>query len=49
MTKAIQNTRSLVEAAVAELQAAGWTEAQIIPHLPHLATEAVRFLAAKGA
>jgi len=49
MTKAAQNAKQLVEAGVAELQAAGWTEAQIIEQLPYLAAEAVKFLAAKAA
>jgi len=48
MTKAAQNAKQLVEAGVAALKAAGWTEEQIIRHLPYLATEAVKFLAAKG-
>jgi hypothetical protein len=45
---AIRNVRQLVEAGVAELQAAGWTEAKIIEQLPMLAAEAVKFLAAKA-
>ena len=49
MTKAAQNAKQLVEAAVATLQAAGWTEAQIVAQLPYLANEAVKFLAKKGA
>lgn len=47
--KVIQNARQLVEAGVAELQAAGWSEAQIREQLPYLATEAVKFLAERGA
>jgi uncharacterized protein (DUF433 family) len=47
--KVIQNARQLVEAGVAELQAAGWTEAQIVAQLPYLAAEAVKFLANKAA
>ena len=49
MTKAAQNAKQLVEAGVSALQAAGWTEEQIIAHLPYLASEAVKFLAAKAA
>ena len=49
MTKSAQNAKTLVEAGVAELQAAGWTEAQIVAQLPYLAAEAVKFLAAKAA
>jgi hypothetical protein len=49
MTKAIENTKVLVQAGVAELQRAGWTEEQIISQLPYLAREAVKFLAAKAA
>lgn len=48
-TKIIQNARQLVEAGVAELQAAGWTEAQIVAQLPYIANEAIRFLAEKAA
>jgi len=49
MTKAAQNVKQLVETGVAALQAAGWTEAQIVAQLPYLASEAVKFLAAKVA
>jgi predicted dinucleotide-binding enzyme len=44
---AIRNVTELVNAAVAALKAGGLTEAEIIPHLPHLATEAVKYLAGK--
>jgi len=46
-TKAVKNCKELVQAAVAELKANGWTEAEIIPKLSYLASEAVKFLAAK--
>ncbi|MGJ5032436.1 hypothetical protein ACQR1I_36750 [Bradyrhizobium sp. HKCCYLS2038] len=46
---AIRNAKQLVEAGVAQLQAAGWSEDRIIAHLPYLASEAVKFLAAKSA
>lgn len=49
MTKAAQNAVTLIEAGIYALKVAGWTEAQIIPHLPMMADEAVKFLAAKAA
>jgi hypothetical protein len=49
MTKAAANATTLVKAAVAELQARGVSEAEIIADLPRLATAAVAFLAAKAA
>jgi orotate phosphoribosyltransferase-like protein len=48
MTKAAANTTQLVQAAIRAMKAQGMTEAQIIPELPRLATEAVRFLANKA-
>jgi hypothetical protein len=44
---AVRNVTELVNAGVSALKAAGWSEARIIPHLPYLATEAVKQLAAK--
>lgn len=49
MTDAANNTKQLVEAGVAALQNAGWTEEQIIAQLLYLASEAIKFLAAKAA
>lgn len=45
----VRNMKSLMEAAVAEMQAAGWDEARIIEQLPYLAREAVAFLQLKAA
>lgn len=45
----MRNAVQLVETAVRVMKAQGMTEAQIIPELPRLAAEAVRFLAAKVA
>jgi hypothetical protein len=47
--RAAHNARQLVMAGVRELQAAGWTEAQIIGALMILAGEAVKYLARKEA
>jgi hypothetical protein len=49
MSKAVQNTKQLVETAVRVMKARGMTDEQIIPELPRLAREAVAFLAAKAA
>jgi len=48
MSNAIENARKLVEAGVILLKGAGWSDEQIAPHLPYLAAEAVKFLAAKA-
>lgn len=48
MNNVIRNMKSLMDAAIAELKAAGWTDAQIIPQLPMLATEALNYLNEKG-
>lgn len=48
MAKAAANTTQLVQAAVNVMKARGMTDEQIIPELPRLATEAVRFLANKA-
>jgi hypothetical protein len=46
--KIARNVAELVKCGVAALQTAGWTEEQIIPQLPYLASEAVNYLRAKA-
>ena len=43
-----QNATDLVETAVRVMKSQGMTEQQIIPELPRLASEAVRFLSEKA-
>lgn len=43
------NMAELIKAGVAELQARGWTEDRIRPHLPFLAEEALAFLRRRAA
>lgn len=42
--KVISNMTTLVKAGVLALKQAGWSEARIIPELPFLAAEAIKYL-----
>lgn len=47
--KVLGNVVQLVQAGIATLQAAGWTEEQIVPHIRYLTDEAFKFLSTKAA